>query len=158
MKRLLVSSIAALAVVTTLQAKDADFGEIYTECGLGGIIGSTSKDEKIGNILAVITNITFDLGTTASTSYFSSDNTCYNKRATVAAFINQSYEKLEKDIALGDGKYLDALASLSIEGTDLSKDQYVHTLRSKFSQVLSSADYEKLSRYQKVEKLYDIAL
>ena len=158
MKKLLVSSIAALAVVTTLQAKDADFGEIYTECGLGGIIGSTSKDEKIGNILAVITNITWDLGTTASTSYFSSDNTCYNKRATVAAFINQSYEKLEKDIALGDGKYLDALASLSIKGTDLSKDQYVHTLRSKFSQVLSSADYEKLSRYQKVEKLYDIAL
>ncbi|SFV60358.1 hypothetical protein MNB_SM-6-559 [hydrothermal vent metagenome] len=158
MKKLLMCSVAALTMVMTLQAKDADFGKIYTECGLGGLIGSTSSDKHIGDILAIITNVTFDLGTTASTSYFSSDNGCYNKKAKTAAFINESYEKLEKEIAMGSGKYLNALAQLSTVGTDISQDTYIQELRSNFAQILNTADYEKLSRYKKVEKLYNIAL
>ena len=158
MKKLLVSSIAALAVIAAAQAKEADFGKIYTECGLGGIIGSTVKDKNTANILAVVTNITWDLGTTASTSYFSSDNTCANKRAETAAFIQKSYEKLEKEISIGDGKYFDALAQIATKGTNISKEKYKSELRKKFAQIISDPQYEKMSRYQKVEKLYNIAL
>ncbi len=139
-------------------AKQADFGKIYTECGLGGIIGSTASDKNIGNVLAIITNVTWDLGTTASTSYFSSDGTCANKRAKVAAFINESYEKLEKEIANGDGKYFDTLATLATSDTKLDKQSYKASLREKFAKIVASKEYTKLSRYQKVEKLYNIAL
>ena len=158
MKKLFASSLAALAVVATAQAKEADFGKIYTECGLGGIIGSTVKDKQTANILAVVTNITWDLGTTASTSYFSSENTCANKRAETAALIQKSYEKLEKEIAIGDGKYFDALAKIATKGTDVSMEKYKSELRKKFAQMVNDPQYEKMSRYQKVEKLYNLAL
>lgn len=153
----LAASTALLLIPSVASAKASAFGKIYTQCGLGGLIGSAIDHKTTSQVIAVVTNITWDLGTTASTSYFSSQDTCKNKATKVAAFINQSYEKLEKDIASGDGKYLDALAGLALDES-MSKSEYTTTLRENFSKIVASAEYEKLSRYEKVERLYNIAL
>lgn len=159
MLKLIKSSViaaAALAMISaSASAADRDFGQIYTECGLGGIIGSSINDRETSKIVAVVTNVTWDLGTTASTS--ASTDACSNKKVRVANFINQSFEKLEKELAQGEGKYLDALATLALEGQG-SSSEYNAKLRSEFSAVVAEEGYNKLSRLEKVEKLYSIAL
>lgn len=151
------TAAAVALMATSASAETKDFGQIYTECGLGGIFGSAANDRETSKIIAVVTNVTWDLGTTASTSAYSSDNTCANNKVRVANFINQSFEKLEKELAQGEGKYLDALAALALEGKG-SNVEYALNLRSEFAAVVAEEGYSKLSRFEKVEKLYSIAL
>lgn len=151
-----IFAVAAVMLMTTnASAESKDFGQIYTECGLGGIIGSAINDRETSKIAAIVTNITWDLGTTASTS--ASTDACSNKKVRVANYINQSFEKLEKELAQGEGKYLDALASLVLEGKS-SSSEYNTKLRTEFSAVVAEKGYNQLTRLEKVEKLYSIAL
>jgi len=155
MKKLFISTVAALSIAVSSQASK-DFAEIYTECGLGGIFGNVIENKDASKVVAIVTNVTWDLGTTASTSAYSSEDTCSNKKVHVANFINQSYERLEKDLAQGDGEYLNSLAELILENSDTVA--YKADLREKFAAIVASDDYNNLSRYEKVEKLYSIAL
>jgi len=156
-KTSLVAASAAILLVPSLSSADSDFGKIYVECGLGGIIASAVNDKTANPLIAVVTNVTWDLGTTASTSHFSSKNTCANQRTVVASFINQSFEKLEKEIASGEGEYLDALASLVTEGKT-STSEYTSKLREDFAKVVASEEYTTLTHYEKAKKLYEIAI
>jgi len=154
---LIAVSASLLLVPSTSLADGKEFGKIYTECGLGGMFGSAIDDRTASQIVAIVTNITWDLGTTASSSHFTSEDTCVNKKAQVASFINQSYEKLEKEIASGEGEYLDALASLATDGTT-STAKYTSNLRANFAKVVASKEYTALSRYEKAKRLYEIAI
>lgn len=159
MKAMAVTCIVGAALVcgNASAAKEFDIQKIYVGCGLGGMIGSAVDNQTGSQILAISTNITFDLGTTASISYYSSDDTCYNNKAVTVAFINQSYEKLEKEIAMGKGKYFDALATLAI-GQEGSSDEYRAKVRQQFAEVVADASYLQLTRLEKVEKLFYIAI
>ncbi len=142
----------ALATVILPQVANAEeraFGDIYKECGLGAMI---FKDTPIA---AAVSNVVWDLGTTAILSNISSKENCKGGTARVAAFINDSYEKIEKDLASGDGKYLRTLTNL-VTTSSQSKEEFVSTLRKNFSNIVASSDYSKLTSYQKAEKLYNI--
>ena len=158
MKAMAVATILGTALISgnASAAKDFDFQKIYVGCGLGGLIGSAVDNETASQVLAIITNITFDLGTTASISYYSSEDTCYNNKALTVAFINQSYEKLEKEIAMGKGEYFDALTALAV-GQEGNSDEYQAKVRQQFSEVVADESYLQLSRIEKVEKLFYIA-
>jgi len=149
MKRILGSLIVAtLLVATTAQAKDRDFGEIYIECGLGGMIGSGVKGQT-GDILAIITNVTWDLGTTAFSSDITSDSTCANSKALTASLINEGYNTLEEEIAVGKGEYLDALQKVSPKVD-------IEILREEFLSLATTEEYSRLSHFEKSEKLFNI--
>jgi len=149
-KSLIALSLAAPLLMTqSVQARD--FGAIYTDCGLGGLIGAQVNDRTIGNVLAIVTNVTFDLGTTAVISEVSSPDTCAGGSAAVAAFIHQSYDALEQDLASGEGKYLAALKTLSGGG-----EAFELELRSAFAETVASSDYTKQTRYAKSESLYNL--
>ena len=156
---LAASVLGAMIISGNANAEDKpfDFGKIYIGCGLGGIIGGAVDDKTVSQVLAISTNITWDLGTTASISYYSSEDTCANYKAVTAAFIHQSYEKLEKEIAMGKGEYFDTLAALAV-GEEGDADQYQAELRKQFAEVVADESYLQLSRYEKVEKLYSIAI
>ena len=156
-KTSIVAASAAILLMPSVSFAGNDFGKIYTECGLGGIIASAVDDKTANPLIAVVTNVTFDLGTTASTSHFSSENTCANKKTKVASFINQSYDKLEKEIASGQGEYLDALANLVTEG-QTSTSEYKANLRADFSKVVASQEYTSMSHYEKAKRLYEISM
>jgi len=144
----IIGSVALIAATlfTSAQADNRSFADIYTECGLGGIIGNAAGGGQTGDILAIVTNVTWDLGTTAFSSDITSDNTCANTKAKTAALINEGYNKLEEEIAMGSGKYYDALQKLSA-----NKD-----IRGEFVGMVSTKGYDKLSHFQKAEKLFDI--
>lgn len=154
---LLVGALALSMIPGVSQAEDIDFAKIYVDCGLGGIVGSAfGKDEKtVSKVIAISTNITWDLGTTASTSYFSSQDTCMNDKAHIAAYINQSYEKIEQELASGEGNYLDALAKMAKSDSE-SVSEYNAQLRANYAKVIADDSFESMSRYQKVEKLFEL--
>ena len=162
-----IRTIKAMAVACILSAalvsgnasavKEFDIKKIYVGCGLGGLIGSAVDNQTGSQVLAISTNITFDLGTTASISYYSSEDTCYNNKAVTVAFIHQSYENLEKEIAMGKGKYFDALTTLAM-GHEGNSDEYQAKVRQQFAEVVADESYLQLSRLEKVEKLFYIAI
>ena len=131
-----------IAVVLAPQAQAREFADIYSECGLGSMIAPSNAT------VAIITNVTWDLGTTAVSTNISSPESCQGGKAKTAAFINKSYESLENEIASGEGSYVDTLASMSTK--ELSD------IRTEFAELVSSADYAKMSKIEKVEKLYNI--
>ena len=151
----MISKIIKMAIVAvtlfafTQPAVAREFGEIYTDCGLGGMIAPTSKG------WAVSTNITWDLGTTAISSEISSPGSCMGGQAQTARFINDSYESLERDIARGQGDYLDSLALL-VEVSESNKASFINRLRSGFTSYVSNHDYTNQTQFQKSKNLYDI--
>ena len=143
MKKIQLSLMAmAMTVILAPQAQARDFADIYTECGLGAMIAPTNP------AVAAVTNVTWDLGTTAVSTNISSPESCQGGKEKTAAFINQSYESLENEIASGEGSYVDTLASMSTKE--------LADIRTEFAELVSSADYAEMSKKEKVEKLYNI--
>ncbi|MCT4642650.1 MAG: DUF3015 domain-containing protein [Bacteriovoracaceae bacterium] len=99
--KLILILMLALFSMTTFAKKN-----IWTQCGIGAMVFS-----KTG-WAAATSNITWDLGTTATSSQVSSDDQCAGKSASVAKFIFRNYAKVEEDTAMGGGKYTTAMLDI----------------------------------------------
>lgn len=154
MKKLgLAIATASILAVTGAQANDRTFGEIYVECGLGGMIGSTVQDKSTSQILAIVTNVTWDLGTTAISSNITSPGTCQNTQVKTAALIFETYPQLEADLAKGEGPHLTAL--LNVAGCDAkSHAQVVQGLRADLAASASAETYATQTRFEQAEVLH----
>jgi hypothetical protein len=126
-----------------------EFAEIYTDCGIGGMIAPRS------DAVAAVTNVTWDLGTTAISSNISSPDSCSGGQAEKAAFIHDSYDALELDLASGHGTYLDALAALSgHEGQ--AQQRFITAVRAGFAKLVAAPDYHEQNRFAKAAALYNL--
>ncbi len=151
-KLILASAMGAMLATGSVNAEDAmQVGEMYRECGLGGLIAKGMKNKDNADLVAISTNVTWDLGTTAVISGMSSPDTCARREVKVAAFIFKSYPELEKDLAMGQGEYLDALIKAS-GATD------VDAIRAEFAKVVSDPAYPSMELRQKAEALYGIVM
>ena len=138
------TTLVTVAMLTLLapQAEARSFGKIYKECGIGAMIFDETP------VAAVISNIIWDLGTTAVSTNISSPEECSVGNGKTAAFIGKSYDDLELEIASGEGKYVDTLATMT------TKD--ISDIRSEFAELVASNDYESMDKVKKIEKLYNI--
>ena len=137
------------SVLFVQSASARPFADIYVECGLGALIAPNTP------VVAVITNITWDLGTTAISSDISSPENCKGGQQEVAAFIYDAYESLETDLASGEGTYLDLLVVLA-EYDYQGGEGFVDTLRIGFAGLVAHPGYTTMSRFEKAEALYDL--
>ncbi|BBG66023.1 hypothetical protein NNO_1320 [Hydrogenimonas sp.] len=64
----------------------------------------------------------------------------------------KSYDKLSKELAMGEGKYLDTMLSLA-GATEVSEKKRIRT---EFGRLVAQPDYTSMNRKEKVEKLYNI--
>ncbi|HEX6704295.1 MAG TPA: DUF3015 family protein [Albitalea sp.] len=126
------------------QANAREFADIYTECGLGAMIAPNNS------AVAAVTNVTWDLGTTAISSNASSADSCKGGKPKTAAFIFQQYAQIEQDLAQGEGKHLTAL--MTIAGCE---PQAAQTLRAKFAGSVASPAYATQTRYERAETLFN---
>jgi len=143
---------AMIAVASSSYAGETetkDMQQIYEECGIGGLL---FPSWPIG---ASVSNFTWDWGSTASTSGLTTPDACKGGKAKLAAYIYKSYDSIEKDLAKGDGKYLDLLALLS-EKTTEEKEMFIRDIRAKFQEVVEMGDYSSLSRLEKAKLVYSI--
>lgn len=121
---------------------------LWRECGIGGMIFS-----EIG-WAAIISNIIWDLGTTATTSEISSEGTCQGKKANTAQFVNTTYANLEEETAVGSGAHLDTMFNI-IGCDDSARSEIIDSLRSNLQNEISSADYAKKTKSEKAESYYN---
>ncbi len=148
-KKMTLCATVFAASLTLAQAATArEFADIYIDCGLGAVIAPRTP------VVAAVTNVTLDLGTTAILSNISSPETCAGEQARMAAFIHDAYESLEADLAAGEGRYLDSLTALA--GVEEEKKAFfVKGLRESFTDSVAAADYTRQTRFTRAENLYN---
>jgi len=139
--------IAPASIIYAQETKELK--EIYEECGIGGML---FPSWPIG---ASVSNFTWDYGSTASTSGLTTPDACKGGQVRLAAYIYKSYDSIEKDLAKGDGKYLDMLVLLS-EKTTEEKEMFLQDLRKKFSEVVERNNYSSLDRLEKAKLVFAI--
>ncbi|MBW6431911.1 DUF3015 family protein [Patescibacteria group bacterium] len=126
-----------------------DIQGIYEECGLGGLL---FPSWPLG---ASVSNFTWDLGTTAATSGLTTPGACAGGKAKLAAYIYESYDSIEKDLAKGEGRYLDSLILLSEKST-VEKDQFISYLRNELRKMVEQDSYSSLTRLEKSKMVFSI--
>jgi len=151
---ILVLLFAASSGVVAAQGQRS-FGEIYTDCGLGALIAQGIGKKSTADVVAIVTNVTWDLGTTAISSNLTSPDSCARGDAKTAAFILQTYPQLEKELALGHGEYLDALITLT--GVE-ARQAFVKSIRGDFAARASEEGFWESSRVAKARLLYQIVM
>ncbi|MEO1656953.1 MAG: DUF3015 family protein [Pseudomonadota bacterium] len=140
MKSLL--TLAAVAVgamaVTSAQAQEMrDTINPWLDCGIGAMI---FPDDNL-EVGAGISNVIWDLGTTAVTSAQSSPDTCNGtSNVKMAVFIQRTYPTLEAELAKGYGDNLSALAGMV--GTE-DEAAFVASLRGEMAGVMAADDAAK---------------
>ena len=151
MKRYLgIAAGVTMALAMSAQAADTgrSFADIYTDCGLGAMIAPDS------DAVAAVTNVTWDLGTTAISSNATSPDTCKGGQASAAALIFEAYPSIEQDLARGEGEHLNAL--LKVAGCDNGAEADVAAaLRSDLATLVESEDYSERTTFERAEDLYD---
>lgn len=154
MKKILVATMVLVASFTISQTSNArEFAKIYQDCGIGGIIGNAIDPNQ--PVWAIITNVTWDLGTTAVLSDALSPDTCSSGNAMAATFIHDSYAPIEQDLASGQGEYLDSLVATAGCSED-SRADLSAAVRQEFAERVAISDYADQTRFQKAEGLYNI--
>jgi hypothetical protein len=148
MKKTLLA-LALVAMPVTAHAGDKVQGSganPYTECGIGAAIFSNT------GWAAATSNVIWDLGLTAITSAIASPETCNAKKVKTAALILETLPELEKDVAMGDGEYITALAdtmSCSASKADIASD-----LRQSYGAVVSDASYSEKTEVERATDMY----
>lgn len=123
----------------------------WTQCGIGALIFDHTP------WAAAISNIIWDLGTTASTSTSTSDQTCNGKVATSAKFIYETYANVEEETSMGSGKHLSTM--LNLLGCDKSShSQIIGAVREDFKTTLASADYANGDKLSKAKSYHGLVL
>jgi hypothetical protein len=148
MKKLISIATASAAVLLAAAqpASAREFADIYTECGLGAMIAPNNS------AVAAVTNVTWDLGTTAISSNASSPESCQGGKGKKAAFLHDAYAQIETDLARGGGQHLSTLMTLS--GCQASAQPALAVaLRQDFAAARTGAVQ---TRFQQAEALYNL--
>ncbi len=75
----------------------------WQECGVGAMVFPNN------GAASAISNIVWDLGTTAVSSALSSPDQCQGSTIQVAAFVARGYDHISRETVVGDGEYLRTL-------------------------------------------------
>lgn len=143
-------AFATAALSSTAHAEDAKpQPNAFTQCGIGAAI---FPDNGIG---ATISNVIWDLGTTALSSALSSPEQCAGAKGKTAMLVGTSYAALETDVAVGQGKYLTALADTM--GCDQSARAALYNdIRVRFADVAVKPEFVDMTKEQKAAELYNV--
>jgi hypothetical protein len=126
----------------------------WADCGIGAAIFENDTG-------AIISNVIWDLGTTAVTSMLVSPETCEGAAVNTALFIRQTYPQLAVETAKGNGKHLTAVTELM--GCEQSvHDSFVQRVRADMASNVAKPEFASLSETEKAEQyfnvVYDLAL
>jgi hypothetical protein len=119
----------------------------WTDCGIGAMLFDETK------WAAVISNVIWDYGITATTSAVSSKHTCEGKKVVAAFFINETYVNIEEETAAGSGAHITAV--LNILGCEsAAQPQIAADVRSEFRNSVLSASYAEKTASEKAQDYY----
>lgn len=147
-KKIAIASVIAAMIPFSTANAAVDSGrtieQVYKECGLGGAIFGNSSA-----ILAIISNVTWDLGTTAAISDSLSPDTCQGGNVRAAVLIKEAFPSVEKDLASGQGAHLSAL-------TNVAQCDSVANVRTQYGNYAQTSAYRTATQDQNAETLFSI--
>lgn len=146
-------SIFGMLAAGGVNAKDAAGSgpNPFSDCGIGAAL---FPKHPVG---AVISNVIWDIGTTALTSATASPETCSGDAVQTAAFILESYDSLVEDTARGEGAHLATLLEL-MDIDEAGKADFVTSVRISHADLVNSAEYASMTDAEKAEHLYFAAV
>ena len=143
--------LIAVVFASLLTVEVASARNVWRECGIGGMLFRET------GWAAITSNITWDLGTTATTSNVSSEDTCEGKAVSSARLINESYAQLEEETAVGAGPHLNTV--VGIFGCDSQgQAEIVQALRADLQKRVSNPGYATESKLQKAESYHNVLM
>lgn len=145
--KLALALVAILMTAGTASARD--FASIYKECGLGALL---FPDDPI---IAVVTNVTWDLGTTAVSSAVTTPGACKGGSVDMAQYIIDTHPQIEQDLSVGAGTHLSSMVSMMGCGDNTAVAS--SALRAEFSNVVADGYYEA-NDLEKSELLFNAAM
>ena len=122
---------------------------VWKQCGIGAMIFDDVP------IAAAISNVIWDLGTTATSSNISSPETCKGKTASAATFIHESYANLMDETVVGEGKYLVSLLNI-MECSESAHAGIIKSMRKGIPEILEKHDYSSQPALIKSENYYNL--
>lgn len=141
-----LGAVAAFSFGGQVMAQDGP--NPYSDCGIGAALFPT---HAVG---ATISNVIWDLGTTAITSATASPETCNGGNAQAALFILEAYDALAEETSRGAGENLDALLSM-LEVNQDARNGVILSVRSNVAEIISTDAYETASATEKASLYYD---
>ena len=138
--------LVAVIAITSLGVMPANAVNPYRQCGIGAAIFPDN------GTAAAISNVIWDLGSTAITSATLTPETCSGEAVDTAKFILETIDNLESDIALGEGEHVDALASLMQCDGSANLAEMTST---NYASFVSSEEYQSASNVTKASAFYD---
>lgn len=141
--------LVAISIPTISTAAEETEMNAWADCGIGAML--FKKNETA----AIISNLIWDLGTTALTSMVSSKGACQGQDAVAALFIYRAYTNLEEDTVRGNGKHVTAV--LGILGCEsASHGNLINAVRSDFVGIVSDPAYTEKTTLTKAKEYYNI--
>lgn len=150
-KALLLSGAALVAILSSNAFAEGQAGDgpsPYVDCGIGAAL---FPNHRVG---AIISNVIWDVGTTAVTSATASPETCNGKTAQAAKFILESYDQLVEETAKGSGEHLTTLLNI-LEVTQEQQQAAIVNIRSNVASSIASDDYNSASKVDKANSYYN---
>ncbi|MEJ2763819.1 DUF3015 family protein [Photobacterium sp. MCCC 1A19761] len=152
MKKLITAVAIASAVLAApmsmADGKASSGLNPWTDCGIGAMIF-----EDIAPA-AAISNVIWDLGTTAVTSAGLSVNTCAGANVKTAMFIQQSYNNIIEETAIGNGEHITAMLDL-LEVTPAARADVIAAVRADMAGIVSQPNYANATTAEKAELYYN---
>ncbi len=143
----LVAALVAVPFISQAETKAQGSGPSpYTECGIGAAIF-----QNVG-WAAAISNVIWDLGTTAFSSATLSPEMCNAKKVKTATLIIETLEGMEADLASGGGSYTTAVASTM--GCASAHNAIVAKARSNYAEVVAQPGYSAQTRQERAAGVY----
>jgi len=141
-----ILGLSFVAILTSSNVYAESKPSAFSDCGIGAAI----FDNDTG---AIISNVIWDLGTTALTSATASAETCEGFNPDAAAFIEKSYDRLVEETAQGKGDHLDTLMSI-VKVSSEQKEQVVATVRARMADIVASSSYLESDKVEKINIYY----
>lgn len=123
----------------------------FSDCGIGAAFFPNAENAWA----AVITNVTWDVGTTAVISAVSSPNTCTGGRVKTAMYITQTYASLEAETAVGEGKYLTAMADV-MQCSEGVRTKLFNRVRAEVGNAMAVPGFADRESVAKAEIYFDV--
>lgn len=120
----------------------------YSDCGIGAAIFKNDAAASISNVI-------WDLGTTAVTSALSSPETCEGESVAAAKFIYETYAALEVQAAKGEGENLTAVFDI-LQCDNSDHKSLISSVREDFSLLVSDDHYADMTTLQRSEKFFNV--
>ncbi|GGF77356.1 DUF3015 family protein [Alteromonas lipolytica] len=126
-------TMAAALMTATLSGQTMAQENInpWKHCGIGAIIFDDN------GTAAAISNIIWDLGTTAVSSKVSSADSCSGKLVTAAVFIQDNFKKVMEETSQGEGEHLVAMMDI-LQVEQAQRSQVIAAVRADMAKAVAA--------------------